>query len=54
VGIDRNGNGMVNPGPDEELQCGDQVLLLGNLQQIASAERLLSGADGPVGDPVGR
>jgi len=54
VGIDRNGNGMVNPGPDEELQCGDQVLLLGNLQQIASAERLLSGAHGPVGGPARR
>jgi CPA2 family monovalent cation:H+ antiporter-2 len=53
VGIDRNGHSVINPGPDEELQCGDQVLLLGNLQQIASAERLLSGAHEPVGGPAG-
>jgi CPA2 family monovalent cation:H+ antiporter-2 len=53
VGIDRNGNSVINPGPDEELQCGDQVLLLGSLPQIASAERLLSGAHEPVGGPVG-
>jgi CPA2 family monovalent cation:H+ antiporter-2 len=53
VGIDRNGNSVINPGPDEELQCGDQVLLLGSLPQIACAERLLSSAHEPVGGPVG-
>jgi K+/H+ antiporter YhaU regulatory subunit KhtT len=53
VGIDRNGNSVINPGPDEDLQCGDQVLLLGSLPQIACAERLLSSAHEPVGGPVG-
>ena len=29
IGIERSGASLVNPGPDEELQPGDQVLLLG-------------------------
>jgi CPA2 family monovalent cation:H+ antiporter-2 len=42
VGIDRNGDSVINPGPDEELHAGDQVLLLGSADQLASAERLLT------------
>ena len=36
---------MVNPGPDEELQAGDNVLLLGSAAQRAAAHRLLTGRD---------
>ncbi|MCO5051545.1 MAG: cation:proton antiporter [Verrucomicrobiae bacterium] len=37
VGIERSGTNLINPGPDEELQVGDQVLLLGLPAQIAAA-----------------
>lgn len=37
VGIERNGANIINPGPDEELQVNDQVLLLGNRAQIDAA-----------------
>ena len=35
VGIERNGENIVNPGPDEELRVGDKLLLLGSSDQIA-------------------
>jgi CPA2 family monovalent cation:H+ antiporter-2 len=39
VGIERNGGErIINPGPDEELQRGDQVLLLGTRAQLDSAK----------------
>jgi CPA2 family monovalent cation:H+ antiporter-2 len=44
VGIERPGENIVNPGPDEEIRPGDRVLLLGNRAQLESAETLLSGA----------
>jgi len=44
VGIERPGENIVNPGPDEEIRAGDRVLLLGNRAQLESAETLLSGA----------
>jgi len=45
VGIERHGANLINPGPDEELQAGDQVLLLGNRAQLDSAKAaLLPGA----------
>jgi CPA2 family monovalent cation:H+ antiporter-2 len=34
VAIERNGASIINPGPDEELQTGDQVLLLGTRLQL--------------------
>ena len=34
VGIERSGANIINPGPDEELQSGDQVLLLGTPVQL--------------------
>lgn len=42
VGIERNGNSLVNPGPDEELQPGDQVLLLGTREQLDKAKASLA------------
>jgi len=41
VGIERNGASLINPGPDEELQSGDQVLLLGDLAQLDAAKAAL-------------
>ena len=43
VGIERAGNSIINPGPDEELLPGDQVLLLGHVDQIVKAKSLLTG-----------
>ena len=37
VGIERNGQSIINPGADEELQSGDQVLLLGSRSQLDAA-----------------
>jgi CPA2 family monovalent cation:H+ antiporter-2 len=48
VGIERNGQSVVNPGPDEELQPGDRVLLLGHPDQLAAARRLLASPAGPT------
>jgi CPA2 family monovalent cation:H+ antiporter-2 len=41
VAIERDGVTMVNPGPDDELQAGDQVLLLGSPQQVDAAREYL-------------
>jgi CPA2 family monovalent cation:H+ antiporter-2 len=41
VAIERNGLRVVNPGPDEEVLAGDQVLLLGSPDQLARATELL-------------
>ena len=43
VGIQRNGDSIVNPGADEEIAPGDEVLLLGNDQQLDAAKNLLEG-----------
>jgi CPA2 family monovalent cation:H+ antiporter-2 len=48
VAIERNGTSMVNPDPHEELQAGDQVLLLGNQTQLEKARTLLSGGKNAV------
>ena len=42
IGIERPGAKLINPGPDEELQSGDQVLLLGSRAQLDSAKTALS------------
>jgi len=44
VGIERNGASIVNPGPDEELLAGDQILLLGTGAQLSSARAVFSQA----------
>jgi len=41
VGIERNGTNIINPLPDEELQPGDQVLLLGTRTQLDAGKRAL-------------
>ncbi len=43
VGIDRLGTSIINPGPDEEIHTGDQLLLLGSSAQIEAASKLLRG-----------
>jgi monovalent cation:H+ antiporter-2, CPA2 family len=42
VGIERDGNSIVNPGPHEELESGDQVLLIGSEEQLQAATELLT------------
>ena len=41
VGIERSGENIINPSADEELQSGDQVLLLGSRAQLDAARRCL-------------
>jgi len=41
VGIERSSGNLINPGPDEELQPGDQILLLGTPAQLDSAKMVL-------------
>jgi CPA2 family monovalent cation:H+ antiporter-2 len=45
VGIGRGGTSVINPGPDEELQVGDDVLLLGSGNQLAQARQALARRD---------
>lgn len=42
VGIERSGANLINPGPDEELQSGDRILLLGTRAQLDSAKAALA------------
>jgi CPA2 family monovalent cation:H+ antiporter-2 len=42
VGIERDGGSIVNPGPDEELQAGDQLLLIGSRAQLDGAVAALA------------
>ncbi len=42
VGIERPGENIVNPGPDEELRADDRVLLIGSTAQLTAAEGALS------------
>lgn len=42
VGIERQGTNIVNPGPDEELEVGDQILLIGSEDQLNAAKELLN------------
>ena len=42
VGIQRGGESIINPGPDEELRADDEVLLLGSETQLDAARKLLS------------
>jgi CPA2 family monovalent cation:H+ antiporter-2 len=41
VGLERAGATLINPGPDEELQAGDEVLILGSRQQLDSARAMM-------------
>jgi CPA2 family monovalent cation:H+ antiporter-2 len=42
VGIERKGESVVNPDPDEELLPGDEVLLIGTRQHLDAARQLLT------------
>ena len=42
VGIERSGARIINPGADDELQAGDQLLLLGTRAQLDSAKASIS------------
>lgn len=44
VGIQRDGESIINPGPDEELRAGDEVLLLGSESQLDAARRMMDGS----------
>jgi len=43
VAIERAGQRLINPGPDEVLRSGDRVLLLGQADQLPGAKELLTG-----------
>lgn len=42
IGIERGGENLLNPDPDEELQAADQVLLVGSRAQLEAAKAALS------------
>jgi monovalent cation:H+ antiporter-2, CPA2 family len=42
VGIERKGENLINPGADEELQAGDQILLLGTREQLNAVKVMLA------------
>ncbi len=42
VGIERAGKAIINPGPDEELLPGDQILIIGSAEQLVSARALMA------------
>lgn len=41
VAIERSGHNIINPGADEELQIGDQIVLLGSRPQLDAAKLAL-------------
>jgi monovalent cation:H+ antiporter-2, CPA2 family len=45
VAIERDGQRLINPGPDESLCLGDRVLLLGQADQLPAACDLLSATE---------
>jgi len=51
VGIERNGTNIINPLPDEELQPGDQVLLLGTRTHLDAAKLALTAEGAGGGEP---
>jgi CPA2 family monovalent cation:H+ antiporter-2 len=42
VGIERAGKAIINPGPDEELLPGDQILIIGSPAQLTAARVLMA------------
>lgn len=48
VGIERPNEKIINPGPDEELRAGDQLLLLGSRAQLEAARTRLSNGKPPA------
>lgn len=41
VGIEREGTSVINPSPDEEIQKGDRILILGAKEQLEAAGKVL-------------
>jgi CPA2 family monovalent cation:H+ antiporter-2 len=55
VAIERSGQRLINPGPEEVLQAGDRVLLIGQADQLPGARDLLLAASaGPAGSEASR
>ncbi|MEI9863964.1 MAG: TrkA C-terminal domain-containing protein [Limisphaerales bacterium] len=52
VAIERNGANIINPGPDDELQVNDQVLVLGSDAHLERACKLLLGENAVAENPV--
>ena len=49
VAIERSGQRLINPGPEEVLHAGDRVLLIGQAEQLPGArDLLLAAATGPA------
>ncbi|HWQ93511.1 MAG TPA: TrkA C-terminal domain-containing protein, partial [Clostridia bacterium] len=48
VGIERAGGNIINPGADEDLQAGDQVLLLGTPAQLEAAQSVFAASPKPT------
>lgn len=42
VGVERAGKTIINPDPDHALEPGDQILLLGNAEQLSAARSFLT------------
>jgi len=42
VALERNGHPVINPGPDVEILAGDELLLIGDHQQLANAARMFA------------
>lgn len=53
VGIGRGGTNIINPGPDEDLQAGDQILLVGTPDQLRAAQTALAPLPPGAGEPDG-
>jgi monovalent cation:H+ antiporter-2, CPA2 family len=53
VAIERPGTtaNVINPGPDEEIQAGDQLLLIGDAEQLRTAHAMLTGRE-PLPQPA--
>jgi monovalent cation:H+ antiporter-2, CPA2 family len=41
IGLERAGKTTINPGPEDEIEPGDQILLLGNADQLKAAQALI-------------
>ncbi|MEJ0089024.1 MAG: cation:proton antiporter [Limisphaerales bacterium] len=52
VAIERNGANIINPGPDDDLQVSDQVLVLGSDAHLKKACELLLGENAAAENPV--
>lgn len=47
VGIERTSGNVINPGPDEEIQAGDKLLIIGSVEQLEAAD-VMFGTSAPA------